>query len=149
MTPAVGELAAGPPPWAVRLKAPLGRLPLGAVFGAIGSMGAVGVGLLGLDRLPFPVCFLKATTGFPCPTCGATRALGRLLHLDPAGAFVLNPLATVGIVVLAVWALADLALLPRGRALDVEVGPPLGRIVRLAVAAAILLNWVYLVAVGR
>ena len=150
MTPSVGELdASRPPRWALRVKAAHGRLPLGVVFGAIGAMGAAGVGFLGLDRIPFPVCLLKATTGLPCPTCGSTRALGRLVHLDPAGALTMNPLATVGIVVLALWALVDLALLPRGRALDVEVGRPLGRVVRFAVAAAFLANWTYLLAAGR
>lgn len=150
MTPAAGEVElAAAPPWGLRLRAPVGRLPLGAVFGAIGGLGAFGVGLLGLDRLPFPVCLLKAVTGLPCPTCGSTRALGRLLHLDFAGALAMNPLATGGLVVLAAWALLDLSLLPRGRALDVEIGRPLGRWVRFAAVAAILANWIYLLAAGR
>jgi hypothetical protein len=150
MTPAAGEAPASPaPPWGLRLKAPAGRLPLGAVFGTIAVAVATVVGLFGLDRLPFSVCLFKAMTGLPCPTCGSTRVLGRLVHLDLAGALAMNPLATAALVALAVWAVADFGLLARGRALDVEVGRPLGRIVRLAAAGAVLANWVYLLAAGR
>jgi hypothetical protein len=137
------------PAWGVRLKAPFGRLPLGAVFGTIAGAGGVAVGLLGLDRLPFSVCVFKATTGLPCPTCGSTRALGRLAHFDWTGALAMNPLATAGFVILAFWALADLSLLPRGRALAVEVGRPLGRVLRFAAMSAFLVNWVYLLVSGR
>jgi len=150
MTPAAGEVEmAAASPWGLRLRAPVGRLPLGAVFGAIGGLGAFAVGLLGLDRLPFPVCLLKSVTGLPCPTCGSTRALGHLLHLDFAGALAMNPLATGGLIALAAWAAADLSLLPRGRALEVEIGPPLSRWVRSGAVAAILANWIYLLAAGR
>lgn len=150
MTEASGEeTMAAVAPWGMRLRAPAGRLPLGAVFGAIGAAGALAVGLLGLDRLPLTVCLFKAMTGLPCPTCGSTRAMGRLLHLDGLGALSMNPLATVSFVIVAFWALADLGLLARGRALDLEMGRPLGRAVRFLVAAAFLANWVYLLAAGR
>ena len=91
----------------------------------------------------------KALAGLPCPTCGSTRALGRLIRLDLAGALAMNPLATVALVALALWALADVGLLARGRALDVEMGQPLGRAVRFAAVAAVLANWLYLLAAGR
>ena len=100
MTPVAGgaDVAPSRPRWSLRLTAPPGRLPLGAVFGTIGALGAAAVGLLGLDRLPFSVCLFKALTGLPCPTCGSTRALGRLVHFDLAGALAMNPLATVALV---------------------------------------------------
>jgi Protein of unknown function (DUF2752) len=138
-----------PAPWALRFKAPVGRLPLGAVFGAIGGLGAAAVGLLGLDRIPFTVCLFKGLTGLPCPTCGSTRALGRLVHLDVAGALAMNPLTTLAVALLAIWALCDLGLLARGRALDLEMGRPLSRVVRLLAVAAVLMNWLYLLASGR
>jgi hypothetical protein len=138
-----------PAPWGVRFRAPLGRLPLGAVFGTIAAGGGAAVGLLSLDRLPFSVCLFKTLSGLPCPTCGSTRALGRLVHLDLSGAVLMNPLATAGLLVLALWAVADLGLLARGRALDLELGRPLGRVVRIVALAAVLANWVYLVAAGR
>jgi hypothetical protein len=105
--------------------------------------------MLGLDRLPFSVCLFKALTGLPCPTCGSTRAVGRLVHLDVPGALAMNPLATIGMAVLAAWALCDLGLLARGRALDLELGRPLGRVVRVLAVSALLANWLYLLAAGR
>lgn len=149
MTPSSAQAVAGPSAWGLRLKAPVGRLPLGAVFGTIGALGATAVGLLGLDRLPFTVCLFKALTGLPCPTCGSTRAVGRLVHLDLAGAIAMNPLATIGAAVLAIWAVTDFGLLARGRALDVEVGRPLSRLVRVLAVAAVAANWLYLLAYGR
>lgn len=125
--------------------------PLGAIFAGLGVLGAAAIGLLRLDRLPFPLCYLKAFTGLPCPTCGSTRALGRLFALDLPGALAMNPLATAAAAGLAAWAVADLVLLCRGRgqALRVEVSRRLGLALRVAAVAAIALNWAYLVAVGR
>jgi hypothetical protein len=133
----------------LRLRAPVGRLPLGAIFGGIGLVAATAVGVLHLDRLGIPVCVFKAATGLPCPACGSTRALGRLFDQDLPGAFAMNPLATVGVLVLVPWAIADLVLMSRGRALDVELSPALGRVVRISAVLAVLLNWTYLLASGR
>ncbi|HEY6554573.1 MAG TPA: DUF2752 domain-containing protein [Vicinamibacteria bacterium] len=149
MTPLPSQTAPGPAPWGLRFKAPAGRLPLGAVFGTIAGLGALAVGLLGLDRLPFAVCVFKGLTGLPCPTCGSTRALGRLVSLDLLGALAMNPLATMSIVLLFVWALADFGLLARGRALEVEMGRPLGRIVRVLAVTLVVVNWAYLLGSGR
>src|SRR5262249_59448131 len=80
----------------LRLTAPAGRLPLGAIFGAIGLAATTAIGVLHLDHLGFTVCLFKAFTGWPCPTCGSTRALGRLFALDLPGALAMNPLVAVG-----------------------------------------------------
>lgn len=133
----------------LRLRTPVGRLPLGAIFGGIGLAATGAVGLLHLDRLGFPVCVLKAVTGLPCPACGGTRALGRLFALDLPGAFAMNPLVTAGALVLVPWAIADLVLLTRGRALDAELAAPLGRGLRVAAVLAVFGNWAWLVASGR
>lgn len=132
----------------VRLLARPGP-PLGLIFAAIGALAALVVGLLRLDRLPVPLCYVKALSGMPCPTCGSTRALGRLFDADLAGAFAMNPLAALLALGLLLWGAADLALLRRGRALAVELEPPLGRWLRIAAILAILANWAYLVASGR
>jgi hypothetical protein len=134
---------------AVRVSAPAGSAPLGAIFGGIGLAAAAAIALLGLDRLPVAFCVFKGLTGLPCPTCGSTRALGRLFDLDPAGALGMNPFTTVVAVVLAAWAVVDLLLIPRGRALRVGVSPPLGRILRIAAFVAFLVNWMYLLMAGR
>ena len=133
----------------LRVSAPLGRLPLGAIFGGIAVLGTAIVGLLRLDRLPFSVCYLKALTGIPCPTCGSTRAVGCLAHGDLPGAFAMNPLATAALLALVPWALCDLALLTRGRALGLSVSPRGGQVLRIAVVVALVANWAYLIAAGR
>jgi hypothetical protein len=61
----------------------------------------------------------------------------------------MNPLATVAAVVVAAWAVADSLLLARGRALDLEVGPRVGNLMRVGLVAAVALNWAYLLLVGR
>jgi hypothetical protein len=143
--PAVVGSSEGPP---LRLVAREGP-PLGLIFGAIGALGAVVVGLLHLDRLKLPLCYVKALSGLPCPTCGSTRAAGRLFELDLAGAFSMNPLATLAAFAIVAWALGDLALLPRRRALGLEVAPRAGSVLRIGVVVAVLLNWAYLLAAGR
>jgi hypothetical protein len=134
---------------AVRVSAPAGSAPLGAIFGGIGLVAAAVIALLGLDRVPVAFCVFKGLTGLPCPTCGSTRAAARLFGLDPAGALAMNPFTTLVAVVIAAWAVADLLLIPRGRALRVGVSPSLGRALRIAAFVAFFANWMYLLLAGR
>ncbi len=134
---------------AIRFSAPEGRAPLGAIFGAIGAVAGIAVAVLHLDRLPVVVCAFKAVTGLPCPTCGSTRALGRLFSFDLAGAVSMNPLATLAAALVAVWAIVDLVLLPQRRALSLEVGPRLAWGLRIAAITLFVGNWVYLLVAGR
>ncbi len=119
------------------------------MFLGIGVLGAGLVALLRLDRLPLALCTFKRLTGLPCPTCGSTRALARLAHFDVAGALLMNPLFVALASLLLVWGMADLLLLPRGRAVQLEASPLLVRSFGITAVTAILLNWVYLVAMGR
>ncbi|OFV85709.1 MAG: hypothetical protein A2V74_08025 [Acidobacteria bacterium RBG_16_70_10] len=56
----------------------------------------------------------------------------------------MNPLATVLALALAAWALADALLLLRREALALEIGPSLGRALRVLAVPLILGNWLYL-----
>jgi hypothetical protein len=133
----------------IRLVARSTAPPLGAIFGGIGLLAAAAVGLLRLDRIPLTLCVFKGLTGLPCPTCGSTRALGRLFALDFAGALGMNPFTTLVAVIVAAWAVADLALLPLRRALDVEFPKRLGFALRVGALVLFLANWFYLIAAGR
>jgi hypothetical protein len=133
----------------IRLVARSSAPPLGAIFGGIGLLAAAAVWLLRLDRIPLTLCVFKGLTGLPCPTCGSTRVLGRLFALDFAGALAMNPFTTLVTVLVAAWAVADLALLPRRRALDLDVPRRLGFALRVGALVLFLANWVYLIAAGR
>lgn len=133
----------------LRLRGAEGAAPLGAIFAGVGGLSCLTVGLLHLDRLPVSFCVFKALTDLPCPTCGATRALGRLFALDISGAASMNPLVAAAALGLAAWGVADLALLTRGRSLAVDVSPPAGRALRVAAVGVIALNWAYLLHAGR
>lgn len=125
-------------------------LPTGALLLGLGLAGAGAVRLFGLDRLGFALCTFKAVTGLPCVTCGSTRTLARLAHLDLVGALAMNPLATVLAVAVLAWGLADLvALARRGEAARPGLPPALRRVLLPVAVAAALFNWAYLIAAGR
>jgi len=133
----------------VRLVARAGGTPLGAIFLACGLVVAAAVGLLHLDRLPITFCAFKAVTGIPCLGCGTTRAFARLFDLDLPGAVRMNPLSAAVALALVPWGIADLALLPRGRALQLEVSPALAPVLRVTAVTVGLANWAYLIVAGR
>lgn len=113
--------------------------------------GAVAVACLALLPLASQLapgllaCPIKSHTGWPCPSCGTTRAMLALAELDPLAAFALNPLIVLGFlgfvvcgVVAAIWALADRPLPGLPTRLPIPV--------RAAAVAVFVLNWLYLVA---
>lgn len=51
-----------------------------------------------------PLCPLANLTGWPCPSCGLTRATLALLQGDVAGALALHPLAPLVLLLLSVFA---------------------------------------------
>ena len=97
----------------------------------------------------FP-CPLKAWTGWPCPGCGTTRAALALADLDLAAAFAVSPLAAAGWTLLVAGGLVAGALALAG----IEAPAPPAwtprrlAVFRLAAAAALGVNWLYLVASG-
>ena len=133
----------------MRFVARPGATPLGAIFLACGVVIAAAVGLLHLDHLPVTFCAFKAVTGLPCMTCGTTRAFARLYSLDLPGAVTMNPLSAAVALALVPWGLVDLVLLPRGRALVLEISRGLAPFVRVTAVALVFANWAYLIVAGR
>jgi Protein of unknown function (DUF2752) len=133
----------------MRLVARPGATPLGAIFLACALVIAAAVGLLHLDHLSVTFCAFKAVTGLPCMACGTTRTLGRLFHLDLPGAVTMNPLSATVVLALIPWGLVDLVLLPRGRALVLEISRGLAPFVRVTAVALVVANWAYLIVAGR
>jgi len=94
-----------------------------------------------------PPCLWRAWTGWPCPGCGTTRALVRLLHVDLSGALALNPLATCaagGFVVFGLAAPAWLACGGRAPCVAARLRP----VWLAALAVAFMANWAWLYASG-
>jgi uncharacterized protein DUF2752 len=75
-------------------------------------MGAATRGVLGLGVLAcaasaaaaLPLCPLANLTGWPCPSCGLTRAALALLQGDVSEALSLHPLAPLVLLLLGVFA---------------------------------------------
>lgn len=58
------------------------------------------------------VCFIKHSTGFPCPSCGATRSVLAIMKGQLQEAFYLNPLGyliTIIMLITPPWIIADVA----------------------------------------
>jgi hypothetical protein len=94
-----------------------------------------------------PACPVRALTGWPCPTCGATRAALALADLDLGAAFVWNPLAAAALLLLVAGGLLAASLAALGRLPAEPKTLPFAA--RWAVAAALAANWVYLIWAGR
>ncbi|HYJ03743.1 MAG TPA: DUF2752 domain-containing protein [Chthoniobacterales bacterium] len=98
--------------------------------------------------LRWPQCPFLAVTGWPCLTCGATRATIALLHGNFLQAFSWNPLAFLALCGVAVFDLyAVVVFLSRGPRLRmVDWTRTEKNVVRIAVVCALLVNWIYLLA---
>jgi hypothetical protein len=112
-----------------------------------------GIGILVLTALHFtpvvqllPNCVFKGLTSFPCPTCGATRAVLLLSHGEAAASLNMNPLVSLCVMsaclVFPYSLLAFLMHLPRP---SMELSPNEKVVVRISAAVIVLMNWSYLV----
>jgi hypothetical protein len=108
---------------------------------------AAGAAWLALG-LGWPRCLFLAATGWPCLTCGATRATIAFLHGDFSLALSWNPLAFLALGGVAVFDLYAVIVLlgrcPRLRIVDWTRTEK--NAARIAVVALIALNWIYLIA---
>lgn len=100
--------------------------------------------LFQLARL-LPPCPLRTFTGFPCPTCGTTRAVLALARGDVPGAILMNPLVTLGGGVMLLYIVIGLLIQRKtGRFPEPEWTPRNLWIIRIVVIGALAANWGYL-----
>jgi len=101
------------------------------------------------NRLPPMPCVFKTITGYPCPTCGSTRLVVHLLRLDIISAFRSNPLVFLAGLVFLAWVGYGFYMAVSGRKIQVSLTNREGLVLRLGLAAAVVLNWLYLLLSGR
>jgi len=96
--------------------------------------------------LPWPHCLFHDLTGFPCVTCGATRAGIEFFHGHFAAAWKWNPLVFGFLCALSAYDLYAFAIITTGaRRLRIALASAVGKkYARAAVIAALALNWIYL-----
>jgi hypothetical protein len=96
--------------------------------------------------LDFPsTCPARGLLGIPCATCGMTHAFVALAHGDVGAALQASPLGALLAAAAWGWVVFDLARLALGRPLP-PLPPKLVRAGVAAGAAALLLNWAWLLA---
>lgn len=126
-------------------------LGLTAAMWVAGLWLAMVLAAVALEKMagkPVPLCMFKRITGYPCATCGSTRAVMATARGDIVGAFALNPLVMtvlVGGPVVVIWRV--MAARRRARlGLPVVYWSPAQRIVAWIVAIGLLAaNWGYVV----
>jgi hypothetical protein len=96
--------------------------------------------------LPWPRCVFHDLSGFPCVTCGATRAAIAFFHGNIATAWKWNPLVFAflcGLSIFNVYAL--IVLVTRAPRLRITFRSEVEKkYARIFVIAALALNWIYL-----
>lgn len=119
-------------------------------YGLIGLLALVTAWVfphVALLRSFWPGCTFKSLTGYPCATCGFTRAFVRGAHGQLADAFSVTPLGAVvfyamvlySVVVLATWLVPQL---PRPVLKLRSEGARWAA--RLTLPALVLVNWLWL-----
>jgi len=95
-----------------------------------------------------PSCVFHSLTGFPCFTCGSTRAFSALIDGEFLDAFRLQPLFVVSCFISVAYAVqAPLNLLVRKR-ISIELTNQDRFLIRCVLIVLIVINWAYLVKAG-
>ena len=118
---------------------PLWAVALVLVWLAVGGLTVFLSSRLGQ---PVQLCVFKGLTGFPCPTCGLTRGTLCLLQGQAGYAWLRNPF------LFSLFGLFVLGILLRvifARRVRVHLTDRQCRIAWVLVAAAFLVNWLYVI----
>lgn len=112
----------------------------------------VGVPLI-FHCLGIRMCILHNLTGYPCPSCGSTRAGVFLLKGRVGDAFAIQPLFTTVAFLVAGFAILWLVGRFLHRDLTSWVHIPRNRCVSIAFwtvcVASVIANWIYVIRIGN
>jgi len=94
------------------------------------------------------VCIIKNVTGYPCPSCGTTRAITLILQGKIVDAIFLNPFGIVVFIIMTlfpIWILLDIIFKKETfyiwyKKTEVTIRKPL---LALFLILLVLLNWIW------
>ena len=111
--------------------------------------------LFPIDRFPLGFCVFKKITGFPCPTCGFTRAFCDFANGNWAAGFYLCPFALILFIITIAVLVYNAVVLVAGL---FGVRVQLGKLFRLSARKTVVLavcfllllmaNWIYRLFLG-
>jgi len=120
------------------------------IWGLIGLAAMLTAGFIPLDRVLSDAgytCGFRRVTGYPCPTCGATRAWVLTAHGSVKDAFRISPVATAAflcILVYVPYALGTVLLRTR-RVRITGVNRRGWRKVLVLLTGLLVINWAYMI----
>ena len=124
--------------------------PIGLALGFIGIVILIVARIVYWLKPPLPVCMFKTLTGYPCPSCGTTRAIIDLSLFHFWDAILMDPLVCLvglGVGIYAFYSGAVYFLdFPK---LNFVWTKKRNNLARIIVVLAILLNWAYLIIMHR
>lgn len=123
------------------------NLPL-VYFMVVGTCSMLVYVLYLAKRIPPIPCVFKTLTGYPCPTCGATRVVRSLFQFDIVAAFLWNPLLFLAGIVFMIWVFYGFYMLFSGKKVQVILTEKEKRFLRWGIVIVFLLGWIYLVLAG-
>ena len=131
------------------LKRLKGELNLPLIYLSITLiLAGLAYGLFRLHAIPEIPCPFKEMTGYPCPTCGSTRLVLSLFHVNLIDAFLWNP----GVFLLGVtaifWFVYGISGQLTEKKLRIILTKREGVLLRIVLLLLFVLNWVYLILAG-
>ncbi|NOY23187.1 MAG: DUF2752 domain-containing protein [Acidobacteria bacterium] len=105
-------------------------------------------GLFRLHSVPFLPCPFKEMTGYPCPTCGSTRMVLSLFHINFIDAFLWNPGVFLSGVAAVFWFGYGIISQLKRKKLYFSLSKREGFWLRVLLLGGFMINWLYLVIAG-
>lgn len=100
-----------------------------------------------------PICPIKLTSGYPCPSCGSTRSILAILQGDFLQALYLNPLGYIGLALILIT--STLWIIDMIRKSDTLVSFYLysehilkQKLITIPLIILILINWIWNITKG-